>query len=212
MLFSSGGQALLVPGLALRLIKNFVSLQQDGQADVILIPRLTQSRFVICHSMIQNLILALFIFSLCSCHDSTKSKKIIAKTQSADTTFVPDSFNNRNDTASFNIDKGKLAKKTVTLDVLFGNISCECAQWAEAKYSNDPENRKNFFLEPASPSLINADTLFNGNNFPIRLLVTGQYYSKEGFPKNYRPAKGAADPAKVFRYTKIKILSLGRGI
>jgi hypothetical protein len=35
-----------VPGLALRLIKNFVSLQQDGQADVILFPRLTQSRFV----------------------------------------------------------------------------------------------------------------------------------------------------------------------
>jgi len=33
-----------VPGLALWLIKNFVSLQQDGQADVILIPRLTQSR------------------------------------------------------------------------------------------------------------------------------------------------------------------------
>jgi hypothetical protein len=35
-----------VPGLALWLIKNFVSLQQDGQAEVILFPRLTQSRFV----------------------------------------------------------------------------------------------------------------------------------------------------------------------
>ena len=47
LLSSSGGQALLVPGLALWLIKNFVSLQQDGQAEVILFPRLTQSRFVI---------------------------------------------------------------------------------------------------------------------------------------------------------------------
>jgi hypothetical protein len=46
LLYSSGEQAILVPGLALRLIKNFVSLQQDDQADVILIPRLTQSRFV----------------------------------------------------------------------------------------------------------------------------------------------------------------------
>jgi hypothetical protein len=46
LLSSPGGQALLVPGLALWLIKNFVSLQRDGQADVILIPRLTQSRFV----------------------------------------------------------------------------------------------------------------------------------------------------------------------
>jgi hypothetical protein len=35
-----------MPGLALWLIKNFVSLQQDGQAEVILFPRLTQSRFV----------------------------------------------------------------------------------------------------------------------------------------------------------------------
>jgi hypothetical protein len=48
LLSSPGGQALLVPGLALRLIKNFVSLQQDAPADVILIPRLTQSRFVAC--------------------------------------------------------------------------------------------------------------------------------------------------------------------
>jgi hypothetical protein len=40
-----------VPGLALWLIKNFVSLQQDGSADVILFPRLTQSRFVTCHSI-----------------------------------------------------------------------------------------------------------------------------------------------------------------
>jgi hypothetical protein len=47
LLSSSGGQALLVPGLALWLIKNFVSLQRDGQADVILIPRLTQSRFFV---------------------------------------------------------------------------------------------------------------------------------------------------------------------
>jgi hypothetical protein len=38
-----------VPGLALWLIKNFVSLQQDGPADVILFPRLTQSRFVSCN-------------------------------------------------------------------------------------------------------------------------------------------------------------------
>jgi hypothetical protein len=44
LLSSPGGQSLLVPGLSLRLIKSFVSLQQDGQSDVILIPRLTQSR------------------------------------------------------------------------------------------------------------------------------------------------------------------------
>jgi hypothetical protein len=46
LLSSPGGQALLLPGLALQLIKNFVSLRQDGPADAILIPRLTQSRFI----------------------------------------------------------------------------------------------------------------------------------------------------------------------
>jgi len=44
LLSSPGGQALPVPGLALWLFKNFVSLQRDSQADVILFPRLTQSR------------------------------------------------------------------------------------------------------------------------------------------------------------------------
>jgi hypothetical protein len=43
-----------MPGLAFWLIKNFVSLQQDGPADVILFPRLTQSRFVTCHFMSEH--------------------------------------------------------------------------------------------------------------------------------------------------------------
>jgi hypothetical protein len=46
-----------MPGLAFWLIKNFVSLQQDGPADVILFPRLTQSRFVGCNAVAGNLII-----------------------------------------------------------------------------------------------------------------------------------------------------------
>jgi len=61
MLSSPGGQELLVPGLALWLIKIFVSLQQDGQADVILIPRLTQSRFVVGNFLAAHLFGIMFL-------------------------------------------------------------------------------------------------------------------------------------------------------
>lgn len=157
-------------------------------------------------------IIILLIFSICSCVDSTKKTESVVKSKRLDTTFLPDSFAKRDDTASFNINKGNLTGKSLTLDVLFGAISCTCAQWFEAKYSNDADSRNEFFLEPADPSLVNADTLFTGNNLPIRLSVTGQFYSKEGYPKNYRPAKGSPDPARVFRYTKIKIKSLGSSL
>jgi len=162
--------------------------------------------------MRQYLLTILFILSLSSCLNSTKTNAIVVKTQAPDTTFVPDRFENRDDTASFNIDKGKLSKKILTLDVLFGAISCTCAQWSETKYSKTIKNSNEFFLEPANTSLVNADTLFNGTNFPIRLSLTGQFYSKEGFPKNYRPTKGSPYPARVFRYTKIKILSTGKSL
>ena len=156
------------------------------------------------------LIAALFTINLCACIDSTKTKKINASGKSADPTFVSHGIVKLSDTGNFNIDKGKLNPKIETLDIVFGNISCECAQWSETKKSRDIYNRNEFFLERSNASLVNADTLFNGNNFPIRLLVTGQYYFREGYPKNYRPVKGNPEIAKVFRYTKIKILSLGR--
>jgi hypothetical protein len=69
-----------------------------------------------------------------------------------------------------------------------------------------------FYLEPASSNLISADTLFNGTNIPIRLLLSGQYYSKKGYPANYFPAKGDPEPSKVFRYTKIKVIENGNKV
>jgi len=49
--------------------------------------------------------------------------------------------------------------------------------------------KKTFFiyLEPASSNLIDANKLWNGNNIPLRVQVTGQYYSGKGLPKNYQP-------------------------
>jgi len=146
-----------------------------------------------------------FLFSLSSCADSAKTEETEVKTQRTDTTFVPDNFATRDDTGRFNIDKGNLSGHTMTLDVSFGAISCTCAQWSETKYAEYPGKRIQFYLEPANTSLINADTLFDGNNLPVRVLVAGQFYSKDGYPKDYHPAKGSPDPARVFRYTKIEV-------
>ncbi|MFM2363855.1 MAG: hypothetical protein RLZZ316_2757, partial [Bacteroidota bacterium] len=53
--------------------------------------------------------------------------------------------------------------------------------------------------------------LYDGTNIPLRISVTGQFYSKQGYPANYFPTKGDPKPAKVFRYDKIKIIQNGNG-
>jgi len=113
-----------------------------------------------------------------------------------------------NKTSQFNIDKGSLSNKTQTLDLSFGAIACTCAQWSESKLEKK-QNKEYIFLEPSNNKLKNADDLFDGIHLPVRILVTGRFYTKKGFPKNYRPAKGAPSPAKVFKYTRLKVIRPG---
>lgn len=99
---------------------------------------------------------------------------------------------------------------TKTLDVSYGVISCPCAQWFETNLKKDTNtDNKYFYLEPANPTLINADTLFNGEYLPVRVSVTGQFCTKKGYPKNYFPLKGDPKPARVFQYNNIEIIQLG---
>jgi hypothetical protein len=155
------------------------------------------------------LLLLPLLLTIFSCASSTNKAVEKVGHKPIVKTYTSDNFATRDDTASFNIDKGKLSGKRLTLEVIYGAIGCTCAQWSEAKYIDDVFNRTEFFLEPANPSLIDADTLFKGDNFP-GILVTGRFYLKEGYPKNYRPAKGSPNPARVFRYTDLKIISLGK--
>jgi hypothetical protein len=112
---------------------------------------------------------------------------------------------------NFAIDKGGLSGNPINLIVNFGAIACPCAQWIETKNISDTSsNHQYFYLEPGNPEIINADTLFNGENFPIKLSLTGQFYNKVGYPENYNPPKGNPEPARVFRYEAIKILRNGR--
>ncbi len=104
-------------------------------------------------------------------------------------------------------DKGKLLPGTIIIDVSYQAISCECAQWLENRIICDTCVKEYIFLEPADEHLINADKLWNGNNIPLTVKLTGQYYSGIGFPRNYKANKGVPDPARVFRYTQIEVIS-----
>lgn len=93
--------------------------------------------------------------------------------------------------------------KVETLVLNYNAISCSCAQWSESK-----SNKKEYYwLEPANEKLINADHLFNGENLPIQIKVTGQVVSEKGFPKRNNLSKTNENEAgKVFRYTTIEVL------
>jgi hypothetical protein len=153
----------------------------------------------------------LFIFLLTQWLCSCVEKANLTQKPEIDTgmALTPNIVATRTDTAQFDIDKGVLSEKIQTLDVSFAAISCPCAQWFETSQLKSTDNRTYIFLEPSNNKIINADTLFDGNNLPVRILLTGQFYQKKGYPKNYRPVKGDPKIEKVFRYTKLKIVTQG---
>jgi hypothetical protein len=103
-----------------------------------------------------------------------------------------------------------LPKDDTTLNLSYNAIACTCAQWSDTKSIADTAQREYFYLEPASGKLINADKLYNGNNLPIQIQVTGQIVSYSGYPTGFNPAKGDPKAEIVFRYTKIKVLKNGQ--
>ena len=111
-------------------------------------------------------------------------------------------------TNSSQINKRKLLPEILTIYVSYQTFSCECAQWLDHKKDSCFACDKEYiFLEPANKHLANADNLWDGENLPLTLKLTGQYYSGIGFPKKHKANKGNPPPAKVFRYTKIEIIS-----
>lgn len=97
--------------------------------------------------------------------------------------------------------------KVETLVLNYNAVSCNCAQWSESKFNNHPEKRNYYWLEPASDKLMNADTLFKGDNLPLQVKVTGQLVTENGLPKKQNFAKAVnAEFGKVFRYTKIELV------
>lgn len=145
--------------------------------------------------------LILFLYS-CSTQPGKSGEKVeVLETQ----------YREQIDSAKYLIDKGAFTGRIEKLDVSYDAIACPCANWFEAKNANkEGDLKEHFYLEPSDPSLIQADTLFNGEFLPVRILVSGQFYRKQGYPKNYFPTKGDPKPARVFCYNKIEIIQIGQ--
>jgi len=89
--------------------------------------------------------------------------------------------------------------------IVFG---CTCADWATAKDLSAVEKHQLnsndifMFLEPADKNLTLPDTLgYEGDLIEF----TGQFYTKKTYPKGY-DTEGTVNKAKVFRYSKFKVL------
>jgi len=104
----------------------------------------------------------------------------------------------------------KPGSKVETLTLIYNAISCTCAQWSETRKNEDTNKKQNFWLEPANEKLIKVDTLYNGENLPVIIKVTGQLISENGFPKRELTKVGKDEAGKVFRYTKIEVLQNGQ--
>ena len=100
--------------------------------------------------------------------------------------------------------------KIQTLTLNYNAISCTCAQWSDPNFDNNPDKRIRYWLEPSNENLIKADTLFDGENLPVQIKVTGQIINENGFPKRNLSKVGQDEAGKVFRYTKIEVLKNGQ--
>jgi len=100
-------------------------------------------------------------------------------------------------------------RREKTFKLVYNAIGCSCAQWSETKFNTKPEKRIYYYLERANSKLIDADKLWNGNNIPLEIEVTGEIITEMGLPKNYKNIKEWAETGKVFRYTKIKVIQNG---
>lgn len=97
--------------------------------------------------------------------------------------------------------------KIQTLTLNYHAIACSCAQWSESEKKENSDKKTYYWLEPANENLIDADRLFDGNNLPLKIRITGQVVTEKGFPENKNLAKvDASEAGKVFRYTTIEVL------
>jgi hypothetical protein len=97
------------------------------------------------------------------------------------------------------------AKGDTTLTLEYIPRGSPGAQWRETKSRYEGQNENWIYLEQASDKLVRADTLWDGINLPFQIQITGQFVSENGYPTGYT-TKGNPQPARVFRYRKIKVI------
>lgn len=101
-----------------------------------------------------------------------------------------------------------LETRVYTLKLQHDAVSCDCAHWATVQDIRKSEKQGYdgdsifIFIEPAEENLLLPDTIgYNGD----LIQFTGQFYIKKTYPKGY-DTEETVKKAKVFRYTKFKVL------
>ena len=103
----------------------------------------------------------------------------------------------------------QLSGKIETLDVMYINWACDCADFIEqGRYiDNEPNDEDLFFIEPAHDSLKIPDEYFSTGHFDYYLRLSGQFYVDKGIPDSYEqktPEK--PEKARVFRYDSYELI------
>ena len=105
-----------------------------------------------------------------------------------------------------------LENKTQTLELQYVSWGCVCANWAapmDIKRFADSSyqlSKSCVYVEPANKDLVLPDTIRFATD---RIRFTGQFYEREGYPKEYIATEEQLDKAKIFRYTKYEVLQSG---
>ena len=104
--------------------------------------------------------------------------------------------------------ENKLKVKIQTVRLRYIAWACACANWANADDTTEYKNQDStadhcVFIEPSYNTSILPDTLgYSGDIIEF----TGQFYKNNGYPKGYVKMEEPLDSAKVFRYTRYKVI------
>ncbi len=142
--------------------------------------------------------LALFLIS-CNTNSKNKKEEIIRKT---DSLFPVREYKIITDSTNI------LENKTQTLELQYTVWGCACANWIttnDAK-KNDDSNflKRHIFIEPSDSILYIPDSTFDFGKENI--LVTGRFYKRQDYPQGTIEMEEPLEKAKVFRYSKIKVV------
>lgn len=92
------------------------------------------------------------------------------------------------------------------IKVTYISYGCECANWKILEDNGTKCNEKDcedIFLEPIHEKVALSDKIvYNGNVIEL----TGKFYSKKGFPKNYH-SEQQPEKARVFQFTSYKVIN-----
>ena len=104
--------------------------------------------------------------------------------------------------------ENKLEVKSQTVRLRYIAWACACANWANVDDTTEHKNQDSLadhcaFIESADSTVALPDTLgYSGDIIEF----TGQFYKNNGYPKGYVKMEEPLDSAKVFRYTRYKVI------